>query len=97
MFINWLRIFSREEILQTHAPEVKKKKATDASKYAADDIAVLKEKFGGVKEIEISLQELLKLCPRSRARTDAYKGLVAELKKEGIELNITSRKKKKEA
>ena len=94
MFINWLRIFSREEILQTHAPEIKKKKVTDASTYAAD-IMVLKEKFGNVKEIEISLQELLKLCPRSRARTDAYKGLVAELKKEGIELKITSRKKNK--
>lgn len=100
-FENWLRIFTREEILAPHAKVVEKqaKPAAVVGKYD-DDIAAIRAEFGAdVKEIEISLQDLLKLCPRNRPRTDAYKGLVAELKAEGIELRIVSRKKncKKEA
>lgn len=95
MFINLLRIFTSEEILKTHALEANRRKASDTTKYA-DEIVALKEKYGNVKEIEINLQELLKLCPRTRPRTDAYKGLVAELKEQGINLYITSRKRKKE-
>jgi len=98
MFENWLRIFTREEILAPHKKEERKAKATEP-RYA-DDIAALKSAYPGSTVIEISLKDLLKLCPRNRPRTDAYKGLVAELKdNEGIELRIVSRKKncKKEA
>ena len=88
VFENMLRIFTREEILTPRMGKVE----------PASDVDIIKQRFPGQKEITISLQELLELVPRRRHRTDAYRGLVAELKeKEGIELNIRSRKKKKEA
>ena len=43
--------------------------------------------------IEITLKELLEICPRERKRTDAYTGLVSYLSKElGIKLTIKSQK-----
>ena len=43
--------------------------------------------------IEITLKELLEICPRERRRTDAYTGLISFLKgKMGIILTIKSQK-----
>lgn len=61
------------------------------------DIQALYREYGfmvnGLK-IETTLQDLLKLCPRKREKTDAYNGLVKHLKERyGVELVITSRKK----
>lgn len=65
----------------------------------SNDIKALKKVYGfmvpGLK-IEISLQEMLKICPRKRVRSDAYNMLKAELKgKYDVDLVITSRKKNK--
>lgn len=46
--------------------------------------------------ISISLQELLRIAPRQRARSDAYQSLVRYLREElGISLIITSQKTQK--
>jgi len=63
------------------------------------EIRILEEKFGVLSEgmeIEVELQELLQIVPRKRQRTDAYNKLVSVLKRKGITLTITSRKKRKE-
>lgn len=60
------------------------------------ELKVLEEHFGTLKNgkvISISLQELLKILPRKRQRSDAYKGLITKLTKRGVKLNITSHKK----
>ena len=44
--------------------------------------------------ITIELQDLLIICPRTRPRADAYRGLVKELGRRGINLIIKSRKNK---
>lgn len=66
-----------------------------------NDIEALKKKYGEKFKsglcINISLQEILMIIPRQRKRQDAYTGLISFLKsKMGIELNITSQKKKEE-
>lgn len=61
------------------------------------DVEALRKKYGDLETgltIEMTLQELLKICPRKRTRVDAYQGLVSYLKaKYGVILNIKSRKK----
>ena len=66
------------------------------SKYEAETKALVAE-FGSLSGlcIEIDLQRLLEIVPRRRRRTDAYQGLVSELKsKLDCELIIRSRKNK---
>lgn len=77
----------------TPAPEVII--ADDSGKYAAD-IEALSSYYPMKQddEIVITLQELLKICPRKRRRSDSYKGLIAELGARGIVLTITSKRKK---
>ena len=60
--------------------EPRNKKPIGGSKFS-DDIKNL-----------ITLQELLKICPRERKRSDAYRGLIEELKRQKITLTIKSRK-----
>lgn len=66
-------------------------------KYDAD-VEAIQEKYGELKSgfcIEAELQELLKICPRNRPRTDAYQGLCSFLMAEyGVSLTIKSRKRK---
>ena len=46
--------------------------------------------------IKMSLQDILRICPRERKRADAYTGLISYLKKQyGVTLIITSNKTKK--
>ena len=44
-------------------------------------------------EIEVSLQDILAICPRSRRRSDAYQGLIGELGRRGVRLTIKTRTK----
>lgn len=46
--------------------------------------------------IDITLQDLLEICPRKRRRKDAYRSLQRELSDIGVTLNIKSRKDGKE-
>lgn len=63
------------------------------------DIQRLERRYGELQEgmvIETTLQEMLVVVPRHRARTDAYDSLVKELESEyGVKLVITSRKHNK--
>lgn len=46
--------------------------------------------------LEVTLKELLSVCPRTRRRVDSYRGLVSYLHdKKGIKLIINSQKTKK--
>jgi len=45
-------------------------------------------------EIVIQLQDLLAICPRTRRRNDAYRGLIAELGRRGVILTIKNKKVK---
>ena len=68
------------------------------SKYESD-IEALKQKYGDSFStglcIEVSLKEILILCPRERRRTDSYQGLVSYLKNHyGVTLRIHSQKSK---
>ena len=68
-------------------------------KYDYDaDVDAIQNKYGELKtgiSIEAELQDLLKICPRRRPRTDAYQGLCSYLMAEyGVCLNIKSRKRK---
>lgn len=77
-------------------PDVSEKTNTKYKK----DIEALREKYGENFNtglcIEITLKELLEICPRERKRTDAYTGLVSYLSKElGIKLTIKSQKSKR--
>lgn len=61
------------------------------------DVALLQSKYGDAFKtgfcIEITLKELLEICPRERRRTDAYRGLVSCLKNNyDITLIIKSQK-----
>ena len=85
---------SREE--KNVAPHVIVEDATNCENIENDpELRVLSEKFGHFYEgmiIEVSLQELLELLPRTRRRSDAYRGLVSKLKRKGVSLIITSTK-----
>ncbi len=45
-------------------------------------------------EVEVLLQDLLLICPRTRRRNDSYKGLISELGRRGVKLIIKNRKNK---
>ena len=63
------------------------------------DIESLRDKYGDSFLtgfcIEITLKELLELCPRERHKKDTYHGLISYLKNnQGITLTIKSQKSK---
>lgn len=62
----------------------------------AKDISALCHKFGALcrgDNLEISLKEMLRICPRHRQRCDAYNSLIKGLKDDlGVSLTIKSRK-----
>lgn len=79
-------------------------KANDGVKNNANDgflsdIERLEKRYGELHEgkvIETTLQEILAVIPRHRARTDAYDSLVKKLESDyKVKLIITSRKKNK--
>ena len=109
MWGNFMNIFfdgtleeSSERQVRETTPDVTEKSSTIAKpipeKYKKD-IEALREKYGDSFStgfcIEVTLKELLEICPRERKRTDAYTGLVSYLSKElGIKLTIKSQKSK---
>ena len=61
------------------------------------EIGILEGRYGELKDgmvLWIELQTILEIIPRKRQRTDAYNKLVSALKRRGVTLCITSRKKK---
>ena len=87
--------------LENAEPSVSVKKDSNEpipEKYRKD-IEALRKKYGDSFStgfcIEVTLRELLELCPRDRRKTDAYIGLVSYLKNNyDITLTIKSQKKK---
>lgn len=104
MYQNLLRIASEELIINPRsreekvAPHVITEEATKTENTESDpELRALSEMYGHFYEgmiINVSLQELLELLPRTRRRSDAYKGLVSKLNCKGVVLNITSNKPK---
>ncbi len=86
---------SREEKNTAVEPLVSKEKSA-AKDYTQMEIDTLERKFGPFKSgmtVEVELHQMLSLVPRSnRPRVDAYNKLSKELKKQGVDLVITSRK-----
>jgi hypothetical protein len=77
------------------APHVIAREAALSSSTDDSELRILAETFGELIEgrvIDISLQELLNLIPRTRRRSDAYRALTTKLKRKGVTLNITSQK-----
>lgn len=73
-----------------------KPKTIKSNKYASD-VEALEGRFGELKDglvLEISLKQVLQICPRNRKRTEAYQGLISCLKKIGVTLIINSNKTK---
>ena len=79
------------------APHVIAREATVVSSSNDDpELSILTENYGELVEgrvIKISLQELLRLIPRTRRRSDAYNALKTKLKRIGVTLHITSNRK----
>ena len=62
------------------------------------ELQVLAREFGELKAgetITVELHRLLTILPRARRKADAYKGLKAELKQQGVDLIITSNRSHK--
>ena len=93
---------SSERQVRETTPDVMEKSSTIAqpiSEKYEKDVEALRKKYGENFNtglcIEITLKELLEICPRERARSDAYTGLISFLKRKmGITLIIKSQKSK---
>ena len=77
---------------------------TNETAYLNDEIEVLKKNFPELAKamhedlpytLEITLQEISKLFPGRRVRSDSYKRLIRFLATRQITLSLTSRKNKK--
>ena len=86
----------------TEPGDAQDKQTTDLPKHPGsfdEDIRSLEKSLGPLEsgqEINLTLQEILRICPRARKRTDAYRKLTSELDKRlGIKLIITSQKGRK--
>ena len=85
--------------VQEAAPHVITKVAAPPSNNDDPELRILADKYGELvsgKQIEITLQELLTLIPRTRKRSDAYRGLASKLERLGVKLNITTNRTKQE-
>lgn len=86
-----------DEEIKSVIEEEEGKPATEFLPPFYSDINALVGLYGfllpGAK-LELTLQEMLRICPRKRERSDAYNLLKAELKRKyDVDLIITSRKK----
>lgn len=101
MYYNLIRIASEERVLSTPqsreeknevAPHVIVEEATEINEMDIE-LKVLSNMFGELydgKIINVTLQDLLSHIPRTRRRSDAYRGLKSKLMRKGVTLNITS-------
>ena len=104
-YLNLLRIASEERVLSTPrsreeddkvAPHVIVEDATEINEMDKE-LKVLSGVYGELYEgkiINVTLQNLLSLLPRTRKRSDAYRGLISKLKRKGVTLSIISQKSK---
>lgn len=99
MFENLFRIAMEKFNSTLHCREAQEatphviKKAAAVSSNDNPELEILGKTFGALtngKVIEVNLQELLALVPRTRKRSDAYRGLCAKLRQMGVTLNITT-------
>ena len=102
MFYNLLQALFGERTPNSErfaAPETTIPKDSGNSDENLSDIQRLEKQYGELHEcmvIEITLQEILAVIPRKRARTDAYDSLVRQLERDyKVKLIITSRKHSK--
>ena len=90
-----IHVSNREEEL-TLPHVIEEKYSEKENKYDSDIEALrllYRDRFKTGFCFTTSLQDLLRICPRERQRSDAYKGLISHLKtKYGITLTIKSRK-----
>jgi hypothetical protein len=94
-FENLVRYFSRDP-QPNDEPKIYKQQQRKLLKFE-DDIKALEGIHGELsgKSITVSLQDLLKICPRKRHRVDAYRGLCAELREAyRCTLSIVSQKRR---
>ena len=66
--------------------------------YDDPEIEILARVFGPMTEgmvIEVSLQDILRILPRSRRRADAYNGLKKRLEALGVQLRVVPNVKPK--
>lgn len=105
MFENLLRIAMEKFNSTLHSREAQEaaphviKKAAAVSNDDDPELLLLENTFGALtngKVITVTLQELLTLIPRTRKRSDAYRGLCAKLRQMGVTLNITTNRTRKE-
>ena len=109
MFWNFLQaLFGERSIVASECqvnntePEAKDNdgmKKIDNDEKSLSDIQRLERHYGELYEgkiIQTSLQEILAVIPKKRARTDAYDSLVRQLERDyNVKLIITSRKRLK--
>lgn len=63
------------------------------SKYDDPEIAIIDKYYGPLTEglvIEAALSDMLRILPRTRRKSDSYKGLVGRLKALGVQLRVSS-------
>ena len=85
----------RRQVSEAIEPVVSKKKSIAIPE---SELQVLAREFGELKAgktITVELHRLLTILPRARRKADAYKGLKAELKQQGVDLIITSNRSHK--
>ena len=86
--------------LEPEKPAPKPKKVGEVPEKFKNDIKALEERAGNLEELrgetlELDLQELNTICPRTFVKAKSYMGLVGYLKKAyEIELKITSQRSK---
>jgi hypothetical protein len=91
---------SRDETVLESKPAPKPRKIGEVPEKFKNDIKALEERAGNLEELkgetlELDLQELNTICPRTFVKAKSYMGLVGYLKKAyGIELKITSQRSK---
>jgi hypothetical protein len=90
------RTYSSEQVA---VPETTIPKDSGTNDENLSDIERLEKHYGELHEgkvIQTTLQEILAVIPRKRARTDAYDSLVRQLERDyKVKLIITSRKHSK--
>lgn len=90
------RTYSSEQVA---APETTIPKDSGTNDENLSDIERLEKHYGELHEgkvIQTTLQKILAVIPRKRARTDAYDSLVRQLERDyKVKLIITSRKHSK--
>lgn len=96
-------IVSYEEVDPTRVILIPRQYSQEESLFE-DDLANLKARFPDLSvallnkasyKIEISLAEIVQICPRNRQRIDSYDRLKRYLLTKGIELIVYSQKTKK--